>query len=131
MEKEIDKQFVPYDLAIKLKYKGFDKPCLGYHNIAYGDESLGFSRGSGHINTSDKKFPSAPMYQQVIDWFDDNNKIRIDLTHATSNGAYKYTIWKWNYDNNVGQWEKVLYLNSFNDKIERNNKAISEALNLI
>jgi len=74
---------------------------------------------------------SANLYQQVVDWFDNCFKIRIDLTHANSNGTYTFTIWKWNYDNSVGRWERIGHIGSFQDKIMRNNRAIEEALKLI
>jgi len=72
MNSNINKEFVTYKQALALKELGFDDPCFGYHNIAYGDDSLGFSRGRGHINSKDKNFPSAPLYQQAFRWFRDN-----------------------------------------------------------
>lgn len=121
--------FVSYEIAKSLKEKGFNEPCFGYFDPLYKNLVI-YNSGNNNLN-SEMTWVSAPKYEQVTNWFDDNHKIRIDFTHQTSNGAYKYTIWKWNFDNNVGQWEKVLYLNSFTDKIERNNKALEEALKLI
>ena len=66
--------FIPYELALKLKEKGFDEPCftkyldenkkLAHNYLYYLDHNA-----IGQIN--------APLYQQVIDWFRDKHKISI------------------------------------------------------
>ncbi len=147
--------FVDSKIAKILKEKLFDEPCIGFYEYHDLDKSIRFKKFSemGHqdlFSSFDKgRYTSyfvgegrpkyfelegvyqRPLISQVIDWLDDVHKIRVDLTHASSNGAYKYTIWKWSFDNNVGNWEKVDYINSFVDKKERNIKAIESALKLI
>ena len=46
-------------------------------------------------------------------WFREKYKLKADVTHATSNGGYTYTIWKWNFDNTVGKWERIGVINSW------------------
>ena len=66
-------QFVPYDLALKIKEKGFDDPCLaGYLLNKDGITSLigcGALRfdTDGFVNPYSEILP-APLWQQVIDW---------------------------------------------------------------
>jgi hypothetical protein len=117
---------VPHSIAMALKQKQFDEPCFAFYSE---QKQLIIARGD--CFQSKDNCPTAPTFEQVIDCMDENHKIRVDLTHADSNGNYKYTIWRWNYDNNVGKWEKVDYINSFYDKNERNKKAIEAALKLI
>jgi hypothetical protein len=54
----MEKEFVPYELALKLKELGFDEPCLK----SYGDDGL--------LNQNDHSlYLSAPLYQQAFRWF--------------------------------------------------------------
>ncbi len=125
--KQLQDLFVPYDLAVKIKQKGFNEECLKF----YGDDKKLYQDDNITNSTVNPDYCSAPLYEQIINWLDDVHKIRVDLTHSNSNGAYKYSIWKWNFDNNAGNWEKADYINSFVDKNERTTKAIESALKLI
>lgn len=62
--------FVPYELAAKLKEKGFDEECFKAYRNSDGEEylmSLGIWRnGSPHDNHPE--FAAAPLYQQVVEW---------------------------------------------------------------
>jgi hypothetical protein len=68
----MEKEFVPYELAVKLKELGFDEPCGNiYDNKKELRRSLleypiinsknGFHESSGII--------TAPLYQQAFRWF--------------------------------------------------------------
>ena len=55
----MEKLFVPYKIALLLKKKGFDEPCLGSYNILHG------------LIVGDEFFTNnipAPIHQQAIDW---------------------------------------------------------------
>ena len=62
----MEKEFLPYDLALRLKALGFDEPCL------YGYDTFGTV-----ISTSAKwenwnkslQLTSAPLYHQAFRWF--------------------------------------------------------------
>ena len=72
--------FVPYELAVKLKEKGFDENCFGFYT-----ENLKLcSANLNNINRADKFYISAPLYQQVIDWFREKHKIWLDIESAYS-----------------------------------------------
>jgi hypothetical protein len=100
----MEKLFVPYEITIELKKLGFE-----YTQICYKD---GF-------NTI---IVETPLYQQVIDWFKNNHKIKIREIPSTS-GIDKWVIWKWNSEKAL--WECIL--SSIIDK----NKAIEEVIKLI
>ena len=36
-ERTIEKEFVPYDLALELKELGFDEPCFGFYGLSRDD----------------------------------------------------------------------------------------------
>jgi hypothetical protein len=68
----LHKEFVPYELALKMKQLGFDEPCVASYR-KYVDEAtldIGFSKNkliSKFKNLSE--FCSAPLYQQAFRWF--------------------------------------------------------------
>ena len=59
----MNKEFIPYDLALELKELGFDEPCLGHYTI--------YSDGEIKLFTSDKGFRNleAPTFSQAFRWF--------------------------------------------------------------
>ena len=95
----MEKLFIPFELAVKLKEKGFDEPCFGYHenntldpecpkliinfnNTALSEEQSkrpGLYRVDNRNSCLAQWAIAAPTYQQVIDWFRDK-KIHIGFT---------------------------------------------------
>lgn len=72
----MEKQFVPYELAVKLKELGFDEKCFGYYNshrqLRYQGQvdPLGGMDVEEMSNTSlNSKYCSSPLWQQAFDWF--------------------------------------------------------------
>ncbi len=58
------KEFVPYELALRMKGLGFDEPCLG----RYYNEEFEFDQGSW--NSLDvEHIISAPTFSQAFRWF--------------------------------------------------------------
>lgn len=84
----MEKEFVTYEIALKLKELGFDEPCFGYYT-----ESrllhLGGRLGSIDDVTINKKYVDdicqndntclAPLWQQVIDWLREEHDVIIDV----------------------------------------------------
>ena len=125
-------QFVTYEIALKLKEKGFNEPCLANYCdkdlIPYrgypdeGDEDSNFSTTVNENKTS--LWASAPLWQQVIDWLRTEHNIYL--------WVYKY------YDDEV---EKDLYRfdmknggfysSFYNTSEEARQAAIEHALTLI
>lgn len=78
----MEDQFVPYELALKLKELGFDEPCIMYYNNDdylnigtdddYWGDYTGFIKWNSMPNSPWKPFKpltSAPLWQQAFDWF--------------------------------------------------------------
>ena len=79
--------FIPYELAIIAKEKGFDKQCLAFYN-GKGDEMLQ-SIDTDFINFRSTGYcTTAPLYQQIIDWFREKYNISI-LEALIPEGARK------------------------------------------
>jgi len=75
--------FVPYKLALKLKEKGFKEECIcGYNSFKLLTSKVSYSTGNDCECRWDDRYDTdvrAPLYQQVIDWFDKKG-IHIDIT---------------------------------------------------
>lgn len=69
------KQFVTYEIALKLKELGFDERCLALYKSI--DKCLEYRKHYYRNKSLPYNKYSAPLWQQVIDWFWDNHKILI------------------------------------------------------
>ena len=59
----LEKDLIPYELALELKQLGFDEPCLGHY-------SNGEFVCSSHTNNTMQRFRyAAPLYSQAFRWF--------------------------------------------------------------
>lgn len=62
----MEEQFVPYELALKLKELGFDERCLaGYYNDGKSLWFFRFHKNSEREPTVAERFATAPLWQQV------------------------------------------------------------------
>ena len=75
----MEKEFVNYNQALKLKELGFDEPCFGFYQLEYGeirpimvddDEQY---RLTGYRTCKNSEIPkhytSAPTFSQAFRWF--------------------------------------------------------------
>jgi hypothetical protein len=61
----MNKEFIPYKLALKLKELGFEEPCFGYWKMSdWLIEEKTRTDGYTHAD----QLCSAPLYQQVVEW---------------------------------------------------------------
>ena len=62
------KQFVPYNIALALKEKGYDEGCFGYYDI---QSKMLYIADKDEYKISENLpsiLCSAPTYQQAINW---------------------------------------------------------------
>jgi len=78
------KEFVPYELALKLKQLGFDEPCIATH----GYLELYINTNDGHLK--------APLFQQAFRWFREKGFL-IDVTSLNSDEYEFYIQWSFAY----------------------------------
>jgi len=86
----MEKEFIPYELALRMKQLGFDEPCLSYY------EGESFSYHLASIKGDDYIIP-APLFQQVFRWFRDSHGLWVNKTvnfHSEDNliRGYHYNI---------------------------------------
>lgn len=132
----MNKEFIPYEEALALKKLGFDELCIASYDdegqfkdpFDYISDDGGYLTNSSLMDPNnfnaysnprllkeylDKPFTAAPLYQQAFRWFREKYMLKGDVNHADSNGSNKITIWKWNYDNNVGAWERLTIIGTY------------------
>ena len=71
----MEKEFVPYEFAVKLKALGFDEPCFGYYDL----DGLQVNTHHWYPENKNSSFPlphttnntkiSAPTFSQAFRWF--------------------------------------------------------------
>lgn len=97
----IQNQFCSYEIALKLKELGFDEECL----CTYGIENKSFQRNpSNNMAGEEIEEPytwknslihqsvmTAPLWQQVIDWFREKKNLNIEI-RLNQDGGYQYNI---------------------------------------
>lgn len=90
--------FLPYELALIAKEKGFDEPCMAMYTVPddgskvcfamFGDYEFPmkqYSEAFNNYNSNDEFIEtiSAPLYQQIIDWFIEKHEIYIWTEYDT------------------------------------------------
>ena len=68
----VDK-YIPYDLAVKLHQKGFNRPVTAYYNIF--NKHLFLKESSIHSEAV-----WAPTYEDVVMWFKEKYNLIVDPT---------------------------------------------------
>jgi hypothetical protein len=86
----MEKEFVSYEIALKLKNLGFDEPCITYYyeltsNIRTG-LSINIHNAWTYAGTKKIETTLAPLYQQVFRWL--RNKYDIDFSINTTYSRY-------------------------------------------
>lgn len=91
--------FIPYELAVIAKKTGFNEECLAFYleseELVFTSYSVDNSGKNCQNSSLLPQHVSAPIYQQVIDWFRDN-----------------YQTWFWvnyQYHNDVCYYDYHLY----------------------
>lgn len=141
--------FVPYELALKLKEKGFDEPCITFYELTEEEPfewcittcSIDIDErwdGVKNLGTKNNDFIekdishlmiTAPLYQQVIDWFREKHDLHIFLIGSSKRNHSEFcceivSVKKQNY----------LFTNKAHSSLpyyQAIEKAIEEALKLI
>ena len=79
----MEKEFVPYEVALRLKALGFDEPCFGCYLEFDEFLNIEFTKNQ---NSFHGQIASAPTFSQAFRWFRKNHDLLGIPTHS------KYTI---------------------------------------
>lgn len=131
-----EKLFLPYEISRQLKSVGYKEESLGFYIESFGKPKLQFSSfvyNKENTNVECVMVISqlngvlclAPTYQQVVDWFDIENGLIIEI--HTNLLDYEFTINS--HKNNKVNCLRMNY--GFDDYYKCYNKAIEEALSIL
>jgi hypothetical protein len=123
----MEKEFVPYELSLKMKELGFNEECFGSYYLAkdenYQEGKFDY-RGELNIEYSIYKentyYILAPTYSQTFRWFREKYQIFPEvLTDCTTEPKFVYTYntfygnpkdlteQEWGWENNIGQYSDI------------------------
>jgi hypothetical protein len=114
----MNKEFIPYELALELKQLEFDEPCFAFYQVEYhenspimvDDDAQYLSTGFRTCKNSEiaSHYTSCPTYSQAFRWFRDKHNLRCQINYI--GGLINKTTW-WDisvighYNTNPKEWE--------------------------
>lgn len=126
-------KFLPFELSKKFKEFGFDEDCFGYwenntldpecpkliinfNNLKLTEEQ---QKRPGLYKTEYKNSSlaqwaiAAPLIDDAVEWLERSHKIKITSEHQDLNGMWYSYIWTFPVPNNIGKWERMNIVQSF------------------
>jgi hypothetical protein len=88
----MEKEFITYELALRMKALGFDEPCFGFYDGWDNNKAIGGNYPCDGIN-------SAPLFSQAFRWFRGKYNIHIRIE------KFDETKWWANW----GSWTSEFY----------------------
>lgn len=119
------KLFVPYELAINLKEKGFPN-STGSCLAAWEDNPKGRWL---HFGAHPIGLLQAPLYQQAVDWLRDKHKIIIVVDFTVDNDILDFNVKV--SEPNTWNVQDIFVAHNFKDYHKALEKGIAEGLKLI
>ena len=92
----MNKEFVPYEIALTLKELGFDETCFTYYKNDQLSDILELVKNSQmkNVNNEVDDYISAPTFSQAFRWFRENYNLP----------SHIHTIWQYDWNNYSYQW---------------------------
>lgn len=120
----MEKEFVPYELAVKLKAFGFDEPCFGaYHNQKLIDIGSEYSY--------DVK---APLFQQAFRWFREKFELHFytyKVTIPNMDDDYPSEIWVGKINDMFINTKNGLAINHFHNHEEAELACLENLIEIV
>ncbi len=138
----MNKQFVTYEIALKLKELGFDEKCFAlydayqHNRLVYLDEDGKNSAGIIKTNKSMEISSLAPLWQEAIDWLETKGYY-INITRVFRWNPLPVEFSGWCVFIGTENPEEILECNSYyvnhfySTKYEAREQAILKAIELI
>ena len=138
----MEKQFVTYEIALKLKELGFDEKCFGFWYVSQINNSCIELRHGMCIFKSTSielsKYPKnvlAPLWQQVIDWFRDKHHTNIEINRFPNISKWGFVVTDMTIipkqqtrKENINMSLKVADVRRFDEYFECREQAILKAI---
>ena len=102
----MEKEFVPYELALELKELGFDEPCFGWYD-AERPMDINYDRTNNSCGWLNGLHCSAPTYSQAFRWFREKYDIHYSINRECSQHDHKWG-YNWSLYNYTGIFDEFL-----------------------
>ena len=92
----MDKRFVPYNIALRLKEKDFDESCFASYRNSDGEELViptGPCKNSDVFIKTNSDNCAAPLYQEIQSWFEEKHKLELNATSWRKEGTKDIITW--------------------------------------
>ena len=100
------KEFVPYELALKIKELGFDEPCFGWYQWgSLKKEYHPLKESSGNQSYMREEDCNAPLFQQVFRWFREKYQASPTIHCMSEQG----NSWRYYIPNEGGEKDFLTY----------------------
>ena len=121
----MEKEFVPYELALRMKTLGFNENCFRVGNpngvIFWRFMDVAGVEGVGIDDILLEKFDKLwwveiPTYSQAFRWFREKHNID-GLLHKTAEGSYYFWITECEYENynHYKYYNQMVYFNTYEE----------------
>jgi hypothetical protein len=100
----IEKEFIPYELALELKQLGFNEPCLA--SYYHAGKKLDIPAGFKYINHGEYTV-LAPTYSQAFRFFRENYDIHYSIDRERSQHDFEWG-YNWSIYNYTGLCEEYV-----------------------
>lgn len=133
----MEKEFVPFELAVKLKELGFDEPCLAHYikNNQYRINKGKILLHVGRLDYDDiyKEYvlENVPLYQQVFDWLREKHNLYVNIFNDPINSMnfrFYYSITESGYLNYYESCDDEIY---FETVIEARQAALNKLIEIV
>lgn len=126
--------FIPYELAVIAKEKGFDEPTITYYDIEEENNLKpipSYEEINGFHCNRNSLMVASPLYQQILKWFKEKHFIHICPVYICSTNEIADFYYIINFMINEFKQKDIIIDNIDFDETKTLNKAIEEAFKFI
>lgn len=121
----MNKEFVPYELALKMKELRFNEPCIGWATKEYEDV---IHCGNRFRVFTEDELPTkpfgVPLFQQAFKWFRDKRKYFVEIIRMTATDGKPYSA-------RIKDLERTLYMKDCDTYEEAELDCLKELIKIV
>ena len=121
----MEEQLISFELAKLAKEKGFIEEVFSMYaqndTLSTDETVYNFNSRAGY---------SAPTQSLFQKWLREIHLLRVFVDQSAQE-IFRWAIYRWNYNNNIGRWERIAQPLSYDTYEEALEAGLKEALKLI
>ena len=112
-QNRVEKEFVPYELALRMKALDYNESCMAYYNKS---KKLHFDKyTTSHWSST----CLAPTWQQAFRWFREKYSTHVEIHETTDweedNESWSFVIFKYRLGDNDGMISSTIDYDTYED----------------